>query len=63
MRIIEDRPFTTDGKHYIEAAGSSSETKPTTDIVTGSLFLESDTGKMYVFDETSTEWTQIGGGA
>ena len=49
------------GKDYVEMAGKSTETKPTTGIVSGSLFLESDTGDVYVFDETDVAWTQIGG--
>ena len=51
IRIIVDRPF-EGGKNYIEAAGLSTDTKPTGTIITGSLFLEADTGKVYVFDET-----------
>ena len=37
-------------------AGNSGDTKPTTGIVTGSKFLEADTGKEYVFDEVSGGW-------
>lgn len=62
VRIIETRYIAPD-KSYIEAAGPSSATKPTAGIVSGSLFMESDTGDVYVFDETSTTWTQLGGGA
>lgn len=58
MRIIVDRPF-EGGKNYIEAAGRSSETKPT-DCIDGSLFLETDTGKVYVFDEVGESWTKLG---
>jgi len=49
------------GKHYVEAAGLSTDTKPTTNLVTGSLFLEVDTGKVYAFDEISGTWNEIGG--
>lgn len=49
------------GKYYIETAGLSTETKPTEDLVTGSLFFEVDTGKVYAFDEVSGTWYQIGG--
>lgn len=34
---------------YIEAAGPSLETKPTENILTGSCFIETDTGKVYFF--------------
>lgn len=38
---------------YVEIAGTSSESKPTTAIVSGSKFIEVDTGKTYVFDGIS----------
>lgn len=61
IRIIVDRAF-EGGKNYIEAAGLSTDAKPTGTIITGSLFLEADTGKVYVFDETGAgTWTEIGG--
>ena len=61
VRIIVDRQF-TDSLRYIEAAGLSTDTKPTGTIVTGSLFLEANTGDVYVYDESgSGTWTKIGG--
>jgi hypothetical protein len=56
----------TDGKRYIEAAGLSTDTKPATGVITGSLFLEVNTGDVFAFDEESGEWKKIaelGGGA
>lgn len=44
--------------HYAEIAGASSETKPTTGIVDGSTFLETDTGDLYVFNETGSAWVK-----
>ncbi len=44
------------GKRYIEAAGLSTDTKPTGDIITGSKFTEADTGIEYLFDESSGGW-------
>lgn len=49
------------GKYYIEAAGLSTDTKPSENLVTGSLYLEVDTGTVYAFDEVSGTWNQIGG--
>lgn len=46
---------------YMEMAGSSTLTKPTEGIASGSLFMESDTGDVYVFDKPSVTWTKIGG--
>ena len=46
----------------IEAAGLSTDTKPVGTIVTGSLFLEANTGKVFVYDETGAgTWTESGG--
>ena len=60
-RIIEDK------KRYIEAAGLSTDSKPTANIVTGSLFLEVNTGDVYAFEEgDSPAWdkvAELGGGA
>lgn len=53
-------------KNYVELACLSTDTKPTVNIVTGSLALEVDTGDVYAFDEIGGEWNQIaalGGGA
>lgn len=68
IRIIEQKAFPKyeDNRYigddmYIEAAGPSTVTKPTAGIVNGSVFAETDTGRMFIFDEDSGEWTQIGG--
>lgn len=62
IRVIETKwmGYGT-GKQYIEAAGLSTDTKPSEDLVTGSLFLEVDTGTVYAYDEVSGTWNQIGG--
>lgn len=46
------------GADYVFFSGSSSETKPTTGIVGGSEFLETDTGETYVFDALSATWNK-----
>lgn len=59
MRLYD----TTDqGKrYYCEFAGPSTAAKPTGwEIVSGSLHWESDTGNVYIYDETAG-WTKIGG--
>ena len=55
VRILNDRLFAGD-KHYIEAVGLSTDSKPTTDIITGSTFIEQDTGNVYMFDEVGGAW-------
>ena len=52
----------TSTKRYIEAAGISTDAKPITGVVTGSLFLEVDTGDVYSRNEDGTsgdEWMKI----
>lgn len=60
MRVIE-RKWMESGKDYVEMAGLSTDAKPTAGLVTGSLFLEVDTGDVYAFDETTDTWNEIGG--
>jgi hypothetical protein len=55
VRVLKDTLF-VDGKHYIHAAGLSTDQKPTSGIVSGSYFVEVDTGKEYLFDETGETW-------
>ena len=66
VRTIVERTF-TNGKKYIEAAGLSTDSKPTGNIITGSLFLEVNTMKLYAYDETDTgSWgngVQLGSGS
>lgn len=45
-------------KFYKEISGDSTETKPTTDIVDGSIFAESNTGDVYFFNEKSGDWVK-----
>ena len=59
IRILVENKFDGESK-YIEAAGVSTDTKPTSGIVTGSLFLEVDSGDIYAFEEgDSPAWNKI----
>lgn len=52
-----------DGVNYIEAAGLSTDDKPTAGIATGSKFTEANTGDTYMFAEgDSPTWTKIAAG-
>lgn len=42
--------------NYVEIAGDSSEAKPTTNIVDGSTFTETDTGDVYMFNGKTATW-------
>ena len=52
MRVIFDQTYSGD-KHYQQIAGPSTESKPTSGLVTGSLYLEVDTMKLYAFNEAN----------
>ena len=41
--------------------GLSTDPKPTTNIPNGSRFLEVDTGKVYMFDQTNLTWLEYTG--
>lgn len=60
-RIREDGD---DKLTILELRGLSTDTKPTdevnnTKIDNGSIFIEIDTGKVYMFDLENTEWKEI----
>lgn len=55
IRRLVDQAFNS-GKYYISAVGLSTDVKPTEGIITGSKFVEVDTGIGYLFDETAGEW-------
>lgn len=54
VRITEAKPFNEDGA-VCEVMCLSTDTKPDTGIIGGSMCLETDTGKLYVFSE-GTGW-------
>lgn len=56
IRKLVDRYFNEDDK-YSEMFGLSSDDKPTEGLITGSKFIEVDTGIEYRFDEESRTWT------
>lgn len=61
VRILVEQLFEGD-KKYIEATGLSTDTKPETNIITGSAFVEVNTGKAYLFDETAaagSRWKEV----
>lgn len=62
IRALVERAFTAE-KKYVELFGLSTDSKPTTGIVTGSKFTEVDTGDEYLFDETGdSTWTKVKAG-
>ena len=54
IRVLKDTLTTDDSGnilHIVELAGDSNESKPTTGIANGSMYLETDTRKVYLYDE------------
>lgn len=55
----------TDGQavsiFYYEIAGDSSETKPTASVADGSIFTETDTGDVYMFNAKTSSWVKMFG--
>lgn len=67
VRYLVEQSF-TESKKYVEIACVSTDTKPVSGLVTGSLALEVDTGDVYAYNEdaaSGSEWGKIaalGGG-
>ena len=59
IRALVERAFTAD-KKYVELFGLSTDSKPTTGIVTGSVFVEVNTGKCFLFNEDASAWVEVG---
>lgn len=58
IRIMKETNYNSEMK-YLEAAGLSTDTKPTANLVTGSRFTEVDTGDVYAFNEVNGTWNRI----
>ena len=52
--------YIRDGKVLTESACLSTDTKPTDGIANGSVCLEMDTGKVFVFNEVGSAWVELG---
>ena len=62
IRVLNSKVvFGSDGKalELQEIVGLSTDTKPTDGLVTGSSFLEVDTGKLSLYDEVNEEWNEV----
>ena len=61
MRTIEVQPVYTETgamKRIVTIFGTSSESKPTDGIAFGSSFIEVDTGKAFLFNESTSAWVE-----
>ena len=59
MRIVTETPF-EGNKKYCEIYGLSTESKPTDNLIMGSVFIEVNTGKAFLFNETAGSWVEVG---
>ena len=59
VRITSEIMMSED-ERLIEAYGLSTDTKPTTGVITGSVFIEVDTSNAFFFDEVSHTWIKAG---
>lgn len=59
VRITSEIMMSED-ERLIEAYGLSTDTKPTTGVITGSVFIEVDTSSAFFFDEVSGNWIKAG---
>jgi hypothetical protein len=59
IRALVEQTFDQQKKYFV-LAGSSSDVKPTSGLITGSEFHEVDTGTKYEFDEASSTWNAVG---
>ena len=57
VRVLTER-IIEGNKKYIEAACLSTDSKPTANLVTGSVLVTVDNGKGYLFNETAGEWVE-----
>lgn len=61
---IENTNITTDGKFIsCELRGLSTDEKPTTykenKIANGSVFIEIDTGSVFIYNQDNEEWNEV----
>ena len=61
--FIKNNVSTKGNEREVEFRGLSTDTKPTTyngkDIANGSMFIEINTGKLYLFDLDSKTWNEV----
>lgn len=56
MRYVKDPDSAA---NIVTIYGNSEETKPTSGISDGSVFVETDTLYIYMYDETNATWRQL----
>ena len=59
VRIIEQRIVEGD-KVYIYATGLSTDSKPSGNLINGSIYLAVNTAKVYLYNEAAATWVEVG---
>lgn len=57
IRLVRE----TRNKQIKEVACLSTDTKPTEGVANGSICIEMNTGKIYMFNEAGAEWLEVAG--
>lgn len=57
IRLVRE----TRNKQIKEVACLSTDTKPTEGVANGSILIEMNTGKIYMFNEAGAEWLEVAG--
>lgn len=58
MISVPDQKVIENGKIFATFFGTSSDNKPIDGIATGSSFVEVDTGKAFLFNESTSAWVE-----
>lgn len=59
MITIYRKEGATYDKQEVELRGLSTDEKPTEDVSNGTIFIEMDTGKIYMYDLENEEWKEL----
>lgn len=57
MRIAKEQYC--EGRRLLVVYGSSDETKPSDNICDGSIFIETDSTDVYIYNEKSSDWVEM----
>jgi hypothetical protein len=58
-KIENSRTHEGEAKQTLEFRGLSTDQKPTENVDNGSIYIEIDTGKFYLFDLENEQWNEV----
>lgn len=58
LQIRQGEDANGEDVYYYEMVGDSSATKPIAHVGEGSIFTETDTGSVFFFSETNSDWVE-----